>query len=92
MKVLTKDNEQLAGISLQAGKDKPLKATITVGDKVIESPEVQTAMTCVDGNLETAIRIPGMVNMKLVLEPEDVKALKGLMGKDVIKFMMKAFI
>ena len=91
MKVLTKNNEQLAGIALVGGKDAPLKATITVGDKVIESPEVQTAMTCVDGNLETAIRIPGLVNMKLVLEPEDVKALKGLMSKDVIKFMMKSF-
>ncbi len=91
MKVLTKKNEELAVIALSAEKDAPLKATITMGDKVIESPGVETGMTLVDGNLETAIRVPGMVNMKLVLEPADVKALKGLMSKDVIKFMMKSF-
>lgn len=91
MKVLTKKNEQLASIALAGGKDEPLKATITMGEKVIESPGVETDMTLVDGNLETAIRLPGMVNMKLVLEPADVKALKGMMSKDVIKFMMKSF-
>jgi len=45
----------------------------------------------VGNDLETTIRIPGVVNFKLLLEPDDVKAMKGMMGKDVVKFMMKSF-
>lgn len=91
MKVLSKENEQLVDVSLQGGKDVPLKATIAIGDTVINSPEVETVMTRVGDCLETAIRVPGAVNFKLMLEPSDIKALKGMMSKDVVKFMMKSF-
>ncbi len=91
MKVLSKENEQLVDVALTGGKDVPLKAHVTMGELSFDSPDVQTAMEKVGDNLETSIRVPGLVNFKLLLEPGDVKALKGMMGKDVLKFVMKSF-
>ena len=91
MKVLSKENEQLVDVALSGGKDAPLKAHVKMGEIEFDSPDVETSMACVGDDLETTIRIPGVVNFKLLLEPADVKALKGMMGKGVVKFMMKSF-
>lgn len=91
MKLLSKENEELAEVTLSGGKDTPLKAEMTIGDISISSPDIETDITKVDDDLQVAIRIPGLVNFKLLVEPGDVKALKGMMSKDVLKFAMKSF-
>ena len=91
MKVLSKENEQLVDVALAGGKNEPIKAQVNIGDMVIDAPDVETTMTRAGDCLETAIRIPGMLNFKLLLEPSDIKAMKSLMSKDVLRFMMKAF-
>jgi len=91
MKVLSKENEQLIDVALSGGKGVPLKAHVKMGEMEFDSPDVETSMARVGNDLETTIRIPGVANFKLLLEPEDVKAMKGMMGKDIVKFMMKSF-
>lgn len=91
MKLLSKSNEELVDVELEGGKAEPLKAHICIGDLSFNSPDVETEITKVDNDLQVSIRIPGLVNFKLLVEPDDVKALKGMMSKDVLKFMMKSF-
>ena len=91
MKVLSKDGEQLVDVALNAPKGEPLTAHVEMGGVAFDSPGVETSMERVGDCLQASVRIPGMVNFKLLLEPDDVKAMKSMMSKDVIKFMMKSF-
>ncbi len=91
MKLESKTGEELASVNLSTSDDKSLSAEVQLGDLRFKSPEVQSKIEKRDGNLVTSMRIPGMVNFNLVLEPSDVKALKGIMSKDALTFMMGAF-
>lgn len=91
MRLLSKTNEELARVDIVSGKGEPLAAKVTMGDTVINSPEVETRIEKVGDNLVAHVRIPGMVNFSVAVEPSDVGALKGMMSKDVLKFMMSSF-
>jgi len=91
VKLLSKTGEELARVDVQSGKGEPLSAKVTMGDMVIESPEVEMSLEKVGEDLVAHVRIPGMVNFAVAVEPADVGALKGMMSKDVLKFMMGAF-
>ena len=90
MKVLSKKDEQLVDVNLAGGKDAPLTAHVEIGDMSFDSPGVETKMTRVGKNLEATIRISGVANFKVLLEPKDVKALKGMANKDVIGFLLRS--
>lgn len=90
MKLVSKTNEPLAEVKLTGGKNAPLKAHLEMADLSVDSPGVETAIQKVDSCLKVGIRAPEMVHFKVLLEPNDIKALKGLMNKDLIKFMLKA--
>lgn len=91
MKLLSKTGEELVGIDIAAGKGEPLKADVTMGDTVIHSPELEVNIEKVGSDLVANVRIPNMVNFSVAVEPKDVGALKSLMSKDVLKFMMSSF-
>lgn len=88
MKLLTKDRKELADVSLSAPKGKPLVATINACGKTITAPGVELELTKEGTDLVAHVRIPGMVNFNVAVEPGDMSALKGLMSKDVLKFVM----
>jgi hypothetical protein len=90
MKLLTKENEELVNVSLSGGKDELLKAKIQIGALTLNSPGVETKMAKVDSGLQVSIRVPDLANFKIVLETADIKALKSMMNKDVLGFLMKS--
>lgn len=90
MQLLSKDNEPLATVTLTGDKGQPLQAQMQVGDTVITSPGIDVSIGKAQDGLEASMRIPGLVNFKIMLEKDDVKALKGLMNKDALGFLMKA--
>lgn len=91
MKLESKKGAELASVCLSTTENKAMNAQIALGDIRFKTPEVQSTIEKRGKDLVAAIRVPGMVNFNLVLEPSDVKALKGLMSKDALSFMMGAF-
>ena len=92
MKLISKTGEELATVTIAAPKGEPIKAQVNMGDMSFETPGVESSIKRIDGNLDVSMRVPGMVNFRIAVEPKDVKALKGLMNKDAIKFMIGAFL
>ena len=92
MKLISKTGEELATVAISAPKGEAIKAQVVMGDYEFTTPGVESSIKNIDGNLDVSMRIPGMVNFRIAVEPKDVKALKGLMNKDAIKFMIKAFL
>lgn len=90
MLLLSKESEQLASVTLSGGKGEPMSARVQVGEAVISSPDLDVSIGKAEGGLEVRVRVPGAVNFKVLLEKEDVKALKGLMNKEALGFFMKA--
>ena len=90
MKLKTKTGEEIAKVKLNLGTDGLLHATALVGGKEIELPGVETSIAKEDGDLAAHIRVPGMVNLTMAVEAADIKALKGLMNKDALSFLMGA--
>lgn len=90
MLLLSKEDEKLAAITLSGGKEQPFCATVQLGQTTLNSPDVDLSIVKGDGGLEARIRVPGVANFKVLLQKEDVKALKGLMNKDALGFFMKA--
>lgn len=91
MKLESKTGTELASMQIDAPSKNALQTKIAIGDIVVNAPETQCNIEKRGDNLVAHIRIPGMVNFNMVVEPADVKAMKSLMSKDVLKFMMKAF-
>jgi hypothetical protein len=91
MKVLTVQGEELVDVDLKADKGKPLTSTVTVPLlKVRVTQEMELAMERVDAGLIAHMRIPGAVKFDLLIEPKDISGAKGLVNKDVIRFLIGA--
>ncbi len=92
MKLISKDGEVLAGIALEARKGEPVNACIDVVGKTFQAPLTELSIGKEEDGLGVHVRIPGVVNCTLCLEAGDVAALKTLMNKDAIGFMVKALL
>ena len=90
MRLQSKQGVDLATVTLFEGNG-ALSAQVALGESKLTTPEVETSIKKVGSDLVAHIRVPGVANFNLVLEPSDIKALKGMMNKDAIGFMMSAF-
>jgi hypothetical protein len=95
MKILTSTSEELIDIDMQiSGKDKTCKPVLSISNYVIDGPVVQISMQRdqrADGLLIN-VELPDVIGMRLLIDLNDIKQLKTLINKDVIKFMIKALI
>ena len=92
MKLVSKEGEVLASVAIDARKGQPLSAAIDVAGRTIQAPPVELDMTKEELGLAARVRVPNLVNFKVVLEPADIKSLKGLMNKDALTFMVKSLL
>ena len=92
MKLLTKTGEELANVALSMPEKGQLSAHVEAGDISLDSPAIHIGMERADEDLGVQMRIPGLMNCRLILERSDIKTLMGLMSKDVIGFFISAFM
>ena len=92
MKLLSTENEELAIISLQGNKNESsLGAEVNIGEMTFKT-NTEISMERTKEGLIAHIRVPGIVKFSLLVEQQDIKALKGLMNKDVLGFAVKSLM
>lgn len=100
VKVLTQDSKELMSLSLVVEGDREAdggtlcQPTTTLGGYRIQGPDVGISISKdANGNgLVVSTRLPELIGMDILIEQDDIKALKSLMNKDAMGFMVKAFI
>ena len=95
MRFTTDQGETLATFALNptdnSGTCRPVA---TAGDYRVEGPTVNASIQKDEGGegLVISLALPDLLTFGLVIEKDDVKQLKGLMNKDAVTFMIKAFM
>lgn len=100
VKVLTQDLKELMSLDLAVEGSRTAdggaicQPTTTVGRYRIQGPDMGISISkAPDGyGLLVSSQLPGLVGMDILIEQDDIKALKSLMNKDAMGFMVKAFI
>ena len=94
MRFVTDQGETLAALSLSAESTGECLPTTTMGPYQVEGPRMDLSIQKDEegDGLLVKVSLPDLIEMGIVIEKEDVKQLKGLMNKDAIGFMVKAFM
>ena len=95
MKLLLNGNQEIASLDFDIDQSSgTMTPRIDALGYRIEGP-VSKAELVADpdtGGLLLRLALPDITEASILIEKEDVKKLKGLMNKDAIKFMIKAFM
>ena len=95
MRILTAENDTLLDIDLRIEKATSMcDPCIKIGNIQIEGPK--TKLTCLKdketSGLIFEVSLPDLTTLKILVEKEDVRKMRGLMNKEAISFMIKAFM
>ena len=95
MRFVTDQGETLATFSLSTeGEAEGCLPISNIGPYQVEGPSMDLSIQKdpQDDGLLINLSLPDLITLGIVIEKEDVKQLKGLMNKDAVSFMIKAFM